>query len=404
MLNLRLAIRNLLRQGKRTLFTGLSMLVGFVLASFFIGWADGTYNNIIDGFTRNRLGHIQIHRKGYLEDPSLYKTIKNPQAVTEALRDIPHVDSWAPRIYAAGLFSVGEKSAGGRIIGIDPQRENRTTGMAGKLVEGKYFTDAPNQALIGKTLVTVLGAKIGDELIIVSQAADGSIANDIYRIIASIDTGDPGLNRSAVYLSLSDAQELFVLPGQVHEIAVTVDRLSRVQEVTADLRRRLSGSGLEVDPWQVFASEFYKAMQADKNGMYLSLLVVVIVVAITILNTVLMSVLERQKEYGVLRAVGTRPGRIVGMVITETALLAAASIVLGSLLGFLLNLYFSRHGIALANPIEWGSMQFRYMKGEVNARSFYLPALTVTVTSLLVCLPPALRAARTEPAKTMRMF
>jgi len=108
----------------------------------------------------------------------------------------------------------------------------------------------------------------------------------------------------------------------------------------------------------------------------------IIVVAITILNTVLMSVLERQKEYGVLRAIGTRPGRIVGMVVTETALLAAASIVLGSILGFLLNLYFSRHGIALANPIEWGSMQFRTMKGEINARSFYLPTCTVIVTSL----------------------
>jgi putative ABC transport system permease protein len=404
MLNFRLAIRNLLRQGKRTLFTGLSMLVGFVLASFFIGWADGTYDNIIDGFTRNRLGHIQIHKQGYLDDPSLYKTIKNPKAVAEAIQRTAHVDSWTPRIYAAGLFSVGNQSTGGRIIGIDPQREDRTTGISGKLVEGTYFTDGSKEALIGKNLASILKAGVGDELIIVSQAADGSIANDLYRISALIDTGDPGLNRSVVYLTLADAQELFVLPGQVHEFAVTVDRLNRVEEVTGQLQKRLSGSALEVVPWQVFASEFYKAMQADKNGMYLSLVVVVIVVAITILNTVLMSVLERQKEYGVLLAVGTRPGRIVGMVVTETVLLAALSIVLGSILGFLLNLYFSRHGIALANPIEWGSMQFKYMKGEVNARSFYLPTLTVVVTSLLVCLPPALRAARTQPAETMRMF
>ena len=404
MLNLRLAVRNLFRQGKRTVFTGLSMLVGFVLACFFIGWADGTYNNIIDGFTRNRLGHIQIHKQGYLDDPSLYKTIEDPKGLAGELEKTDHIDSWTPRIYAAGLVSAGEQSAGGRIIGIDPEQENRTTGIAGRLVDGEFFTGASNQAVIGKTLATVLEAEIGEQLIIVSQAADGSIANDLYRIIALIDTGDPGLNRSGVYLSLSDAQTLFVLPAQVHEIAVTVDNLNRVQEVTNNLSRRLSGSGLEVDPWQVFASEFYKAMQADKNGMYLSLLVVVIVVAITILNTVLMSVLERQKEYGVLRAVGTRPGRIVGMVVTETALLAAASIVLGSILGFLLNLYFSRHGIALANPIEWGSVQFRYMKGEINARSFYLPTLTVTVTSLLVCLPPALKAARTEPAETMRML
>ncbi|MBN2551839.1 MAG: ABC transporter permease [Spirochaetales bacterium] len=404
MLTLRLAIRNLFRQGKRTLFTGLSMLVGFVLASFFIGWADGTYNHIIDGFTRNRLGHIQIHRQGYLDDPSLYKTIEKPEAVGAEIEAIGAVESWAPRIFAAGLASAGEQSAGTRVIGIDPEREDRTTGFAAKLTEGSYFGSSPNQAIIGLTLSTILDTGVGDELIIVSQAADGSIANDIYRIIALVDTGDPGLNRSAVYLGMADAQRLFVLEQRVHEIALTVGNLGQVNEATAEIRQLLDGRDLEVDPWQEFASEFYKAMQADKNGMYLSLLVVVIVVAITILNTVLMSVLERQKEYGVLRAIGTRPGRIVGMVVTETALLAAASIVLGSILGLLLNWYFSSHGIALANPIEWGSVQFQYMRGEINARSFYLPSLTVIVTSLLVCLPPALRAARTEPAVTMRTF
>ena len=378
------------------------MLVGFVLASFFIGWADGTYNNIIDGFTRNRLGHIQIHSTGYLDNSSLYKTIGNPEGVGDRIEAIPRIDSWTPRVFAAGLVSVNDQSSGGRIIGIDPEREQRTTKIADKLVDGEYLSSVSNQALVGMTLATVLEAEVGDNLIIVSQAADGSIANDIYRIIGSIDTGDPGLNRSAVYLTLTDAQELFELGNRVHEIAITVDRLNHVEGVVNTLVQRLADRGLEVDSWKTFASEFYRAMQADKNGMYLSLLVVVIVVAITILNTLLMSVLERQKEYGVLRAIGTRPGRIVSMVVTETVLLAVASIAAGSLLGFLLNLYFSRHGIALANPIEWGSVQFRSLKGEVNARSFYLPTLTVLLTSLLVCLPPALRAARTEPAETMR--
>jgi ABC-type lipoprotein release transport system permease subunit len=92
------------------------------------------------------------------------------------------------------------------------------------------------------------------------------------------------------------------------------------------------------------------------------------------------------------------------MVISETGLLTLAAVILGSVLGFLLNFYFSRHGLVLANPITWGSVQLEVMKGEINARSFYLPALTVAFTSLVVCLFPALRAARTEPAETMRMF
>jgi ABC-type lipoprotein release transport system permease subunit len=416
MLTIKIALRHLLRHKRRSLLTALSMLVGFVLACFFFGWADGTYNHIIDTFTRNRSGHIQVHREGYLDKASLYKAIDDPERVATELEAIEKVESWAPRLLAAGLVSITEKSAGVEVFGVDPAAEDRTTGLSDQVVEGSYFSGPGNggpgagagpglpEVLLGKDLVRILEGSVGDEIVIVSQAADGSIANDLYRVVGLVDTGDPGLNRSAFYLPLEQAQRLFVLPGSVHEIAITVESLRAVEPVTEALSRRLEGAGLEVSPWQVFARDFYRAMQADKNGMYISLVVVIIVVAITVLNTILMSVLERQKEYGVLRAVGTRPGQIVGMVLTETALLTLAALILGSVLGYFINLCFSIHGITLANPINWGSIQIQVMRGEINARSFYLPAITVALTSMIVCLFPAIHAARTEPATTMRMF
>ena len=117
-----MAFRNIFRQKRRSLFTALSMFGGFVLAAVFIGWADGSYNNIIDTFTRNNFGHIQIHEKSYLDRPSLYKTIDNLPEVEKLLSRTEHIDSWAPRLYAAGLASVGEESAGAKIIGILPQK------------------------------------------------------------------------------------------------------------------------------------------------------------------------------------------------------------------------------------------------------------------------------------------
>ncbi len=401
MATIKLALRNLLRQKRRTLFTGLSMLVGFVLASFFIGWADGTYNHIIDQFTRNRLGHIQVHHQGYLEKSSLYTTIGSPLEVGEEIAQEEQVASWTPRIFSAGLVSVGKKSAGAEIIGIHPEKEQATTSFASKVTAGAYISE-PGEVLIGKELADILKAEVGEEIAIFTQAADGSIAEQAFEIAGFVDTGSPQLNRSAFYMPFSTAQQFLVLYNQAHEIAVTVNDLRQVPEVTAALERRLSDGELSVAPWQEFASEFYRAMQADKNGMYISLLVVIIVVAITILNTILMSVMERRKEYGMMKAVGTRPGQIVGMVLTETFLLAAMCIVVGSLIGWGLNSYLGEYGIRLGSPLEWGGVQMEYMKGEVNARSFYLPALTVLLTSLLVCLPPALKAARTEPAKTMR--
>lgn len=415
MLTLKLALRNLLRQRRRSLFTGLSMFVGFTLAGFFLGWADGTYNHMIDKFTRNRMGHIQLHAEGYLDKPSLYKTVKDPQEIGRRVGESETVDSWAPRIYSSGLVSITEKSAGSRIIGIDPVREEATTAFSQKIVKGRSFSgrkseaaaddaSGAGEAVIGKELARILGGGTGDEIAVFSQAADGSIAENLYRIVGLVDMGDPALNRTALYLPFAEAQELFVLYNQAHEIAVTVDSLRHVEETASRMEALFADTGLDVAPWQEFAEEFYRAMQADKNGMYVSLIVVILIVAITILNTVLMAVLERQKEYGVLRAVGTRPGSIVGMVLAETTLLALAAIVLGSSATLLLNGYMAEHGIKLATPIDWGGIQLEYMKGELNLRSFTLPALTVLLTSLTVCLFPAIKAARTEPAKTMRAF
>jgi ABC-type lipoprotein release transport system permease subunit len=406
------------------------MVVGFTMGCFFIGWADGTYNHMIDSFTSQRLGHIQIHRQGYLDEPTLYKTIDNLERVSRELNATPHIDSWAPRIFSAGLASVGEKSAGVRVIGINPRREEKTTGFSRKIIEGSGFEQGaqgrdgttrdvrdqvgrdresapagqPAAAVIGKELARILDADLGDSIVIVSQAADGSIANERYTITGLVDTGDPGLNRSALYIPLEEARELFVLYEQVHEVAITVSSLAQVEETVTSLQSRLADTELHVAGWKEFAHEFYVAMQTDKGGMYVMLLVVVIVVAITVLNTILMSVLERQKEYGVLKAVGTRPAQIVKMVVLETLLLTLVCIVIGSVLGFFLNLYFAQHGLELSEPIVWGGVRLQYMKGEINFKSFFIPTLTVLITAGFVCFFPALRAARTEPAKTMRTF
>src|SRR6056297_1271341 len=398
MLTVKLALRNLMRQKRRTVYTGLSMLVGFVLAGFFIGWADGTYNHMIDKFTRNRLGHIQVHREGYLDKPSLYKTIVSPEEVGSRIDEYEDVEAWAPRIYSAGLVSISEKTAGAEIIGVDPQREDSTTAFSNKIVEGRYYENS-GEVLIGKELAKILKGGVGDEVAIFSQAADGSIAENLYKVVGLLDMGDPRLNRSGFYMQLTDARELLVLYNQAHEIAVTLYDLRQVETVYQALQTEFSDTELSVAPWQEFAEEFYRAMEADKNGMYISLVVV-----ITILNTILMSVMERQKEYGVLRAIGTRPGSIVKMVVAETSMLALLSIVVGSILTFFLNFYMAEHGLHLGSPINWGGVQLEYMKGEVNFRSFFLPAITVVVTSLAVCLFPAIKAARTEPAKTMRVF
>ena len=348
MIIIKMAFLNVFRQKRRSILTGLSMFVGFVLATIFIGWSDGTYNNIINEFTRNTFGHIQIHEKSYLNRPSIYKTINNYSELDKKLHQVNNINSWTPRIYSAGLASVGEKAAGVRIIGIEPLMEHKTLGFNRKIVSGKSFSAKPeHEAIIGKGVAKILKAKINDDIVIVTQGADGSIANDKYKIVGIVDIGNDIANRTSFYLPLVDAQELLVLEDRIHEIAITVNNLKQVSRINERITQIISDSRLSVDPWQEFARSFYIAMKADQEGMYYTLIIIVLVVAVGVLNTVLMLVLERRREYGVLKAMGTRPLQIIKLVLTEVSILAFFSVVLGVLIGWFVNLILSQHGITL---------------------------------------------------------
>jgi putative ABC transport system permease protein len=403
MLTLKMAWRNIFRQKRRTVLSILTMFGGFTLSAISIGWADGTYDRIIDMFTRNRLGHIQVHAQSYLDRPSIYKWIKNYQKIGAEIQKIEGVEAWAPRLYSAGLASVGEKSAGARIIGIDPERENVATRFDRKIVQGRSFSPQPShEAILGKGLARTLKAETGDQVVIVSQGADGSIANDLYTIVGIAESGDPTQDLSSFYLHLKDAQDLLVLDDAIHEMAVIVRKLGQVSRITQQIRTTLNDPGLEVSPWQEFAHSFYVAMQADKEGNWIMLFIVVLIVAIGVLNTVLMTVLERTREYGVMRALGTGRLLVFRLIVYEVALMALIGLVIGFGLSLLLNHYLSIHGIAMPHPYRYGGMVFSHYYNEINARSFYIPAITVFFSALFVSVFPALRAAHISPARALR--
>ncbi len=400
---LKIAFRNIFRQKRRTILTALAMIVGFTLSSVFIGWSDGTYSNMISTFTGNRIGHIQVHSRGYLDKPSLYNTINDVAIVGETIQSIPEVEAWAPRLFASGIGSVNEKSTAVRIIGIDVTRETKATQFDKKVIEGTTLAEtASGQAVIGKGLAKILAATVGSEIVVFSQAADGSIANDLYEVVGIIESGDAITDRVACYLHIEDAQQLFVLEGRVHEIVITVSKINKVAIVTEDVQTRLNDPLLEVSPWQVVAKSFYKAMKADQQGDAIGRVIIMLIVAIGVLNTVLMSVLERTREYGVLKAVGTKPRQIFLLVVTEVIIIAIASICIGAILGIFINYLLSINGIKLPQEFTYGGMKFGTMYAEVNMRSLIIPAITVMLSAIIVSLFPAIKAARILPAKAMR--
>ena len=403
MLIIKIAFRNIFRQKRRSLFTALTMIGGFVLAAFCFGIADGIYGDVIDLFTRNSIGHVQVHAPGYRQKESIYKTISGYDSLFQKIKSVKGVEQYTPRLYASGLVSVGEESNVAIIVGIDPLLENQATNFNKKIITGDPLTrKSAGTILLGKGLAKNLKALPGDSLVIVSQAADGSIANDLYTIAGIVQSGNREFDRIAMYMRMEDAQELFVLYGQIHEIIVIGENSSEAQALSETLASLL-GNDYDVAPWQEIAKTFYKSMKADVGGMYVMLIILMIVVAISILNTVLMAVLERQREYGILKAVGTRPSQILSLILWEMGILSLLSIGVSIVLAFIVNYLFSLHGLQLPEPYYYGGMEFSHFRTVVNAKSFYVPALTIFGATLLVSVFPALKAARTEPAATMRI-
>ncbi|TNE56755.1 MAG: ABC transporter permease [Alphaproteobacteria bacterium] len=408
MLNLKLAFRNLLRARRRSFLTGLSMAFGYLLASLSLSLAEGSYSGIIDLFTRDHTGHVQIHQGDYLDRPSINKHMADLDGLLATLDATPGVVGVSPRILAPSLVYLGDKSVVANVIGIDPERERKTTRLVEKVKEGTYLTGQQNPegydvVMVGQAIVDSLKLSIGDELVLIGQGAEGSIANDIFVVGAIVGTKD-SFEKQHVYMSREAAQRYLYMGNSAHEIAILTGDYADARKVASDLRLQLTDPELSIDPWQVVEKTFYESMTADKMGNYVSVGLIMLMVSIGVLNTVLMSTLERTREFGLLKAIGTRPRQVFNMILIETVVLASLGSLAGALLALPINAYFTDHGILMPQPMEVGGIPFDRIVAEVSFVTMVLPALLVIFTAALVALLPGLKAARVTPVRALGSF
>lgn len=399
----KIAFRNIFRQKRRSFLTGLTIALGSFFCSVFIGISSGSYSFLIDMFIQDHTGHVQIHKKGYLDKPSLYNTIPELESIEQKLRAVPHVVAWAPRVIAPAIAFSGKKTTAVRVMGIDPYKEARTTRLRQKIQKGGFFTGRTRyEAVIGAGVSKILDAGPGDEFVLISQATDGSVANNIFRITGVIGKDNDPYEKMNCYTDMRTAADFFVLDGRHHEIAVLLDDQAFSRKTAPVIEKALADSSLEALPWQEIEKEFYKAMTADQKGHAILLLIIVVIAAAGVLNTVLMTILERTREFGILRALGTRPAGIFLMIVCETVFLSLISIAAGIAAGIGVNYFLAGHGIPMPASIEIGSVRFERMLGEVSFRTIWIPAAVSFFSAVFVSFFPALRAARIVPVRAMR--
>ena len=379
--------------------TALSMAGGYILFVFSMSLLEGSWSNVVDIFTLDHTGHIQVHKDDYAKRPKIHKTIENPTVVETTLKNHEDVTGWAPRVYSSALAYGGNKTSIAQIFGIDPEREPTVTRILQKVSAGKYFSAQPNAdgyfpAMIGRGLANSLKLDVGGEIVLISSGADGSIANDIF-IITAIIGNTTSFDRLGVFLPLTVAQEFLSIGGEVHEFALLARDKHDNEQLAVELQSLMPS--LKVSPWQQIEATFYRTMQSDKQGNYFTMALIVFIVFIGVLNTVLMSVLERTKEFGVLKSIGCRPSELVKLIFIETVMLASISITVGLALILPVIAWFTEVGIKLDISVDMGGVVFDTMKGDLSAYVVFMPMGFMLLTAALISLPPGLRAARIQP-------
>ena len=403
---MRMAWRNLWRNPRRTALalSAIGLSVMLVLAYTSILRAYGEW--IVETITGPMLGHVQAHAPLWRKDQLMDRTLRGVDATLATLRRDPDVASATARVYAPALAARGEEGFAVIVMGIDSGAES---GPARLLTD----VGAPLQereAFVGRQLAELMGVRPGDEVAVVGQGVDGSLANDLFTVKAVVTTSVDQINRQGILIQLSSAQTLFAMPNEAHEIVIHARRA----EMAAPLARRLTGAerfaGAEVLDWQTLAPEMVTLVRITDLAGMLVLVLVFIAAAAGIANTMLMATFERTREFGMLLALGTHPARLMRLVMAESIALGIVGAVIGASTGIALVAVTHQTGIDYAWLAGGGPSELSFAGLRWSLR-FY-PTLgivdvtraiaAVCVTSLVAAAWPALRASRLQPVQALR--
>ncbi|MBN1614434.1 MAG: ABC transporter permease [Deltaproteobacteria bacterium] len=403
-----MAWRNVWRNPRRTMLTICAIAFACLLLVFMLSWQFGSYETMINSAVKIHTGHLQIQAEGYRDKNDIRLVVDDPAAIGRRLEALPRVDTYTFRADAFSLVSSKERTYGVLVIGIDPEREARTSTLSRSLQEGRYLEagDA-DEALVGKLLAKNLRIVPGDELVLLGQGRDGSVAATVVRVKGIYASGQDDYDRSTIQIPLPYFQEVYAMGGSVHEVVVLGRTLKDVpvikEAISEGLKSEDPESGLVVLDWMELMPGLVEAIQIDLYSGFIFYFLLIVVVAFSILNTFLMAILERKKEFGVIMAMGTTPGRLVRLLLLESSAMTLVGIFIGTLAGILVTWYYQVHGFHISGAADV-LRQFglpERIHPRLSAASILIGPAAVLIITGLTALYPALRVRRLRPVEAI---
>jgi ABC-type lipoprotein release transport system permease subunit len=397
----KMAFRNLGRNRRRSFFSALALAIGMALILLMAGVITGEMRDAMSLSIRLQTGHLQVQSKTYDQTKNSLAwedLVANPDQIVAQIAALPPVQVATPRLYASAIFEMSDRSVGVQVYGVDPPSAANAPFRDG-IVSGQFLTaDDREGVLIGQSLADKLGLKAGDQVNLLVNTANGDVSEQPFIIRGIFTTHTPGYDESTLLMPLSKAQA--ITGAENHASAVFV--LLKDQDQTAAVAAALKSDQYQVKTWQQMNEFMLQYEQMANAYIGVLYLIVLIITATVIVNTLIMAVFERTREIGILAAIGMRGGRIMALFFAESSLLALGGIIMGFVLGGALVAYASRYGFYIGNFGATGIMLGERLYAYLTMSDVINLTLMALIVTLLAALYPAILAARMEPVEALR--
>jgi ABC-type lipoprotein release transport system permease subunit len=407
-----LAWKNIWRNKKRSVIILIAIALGLWAGLFASSVMFGAWDSAISSAIDRELSDIQIHSPQFVKEKLINNTIPHPDKIINILKNDKEIFSFSERVVIEGMVSSPTSSVGVEIMGIDPGKEKNVTSVSSKLLEGNYLEKGPpvgrqeirNPILVGEELAKKLGLKLKSKMVLSFQTPDGSIAYAAFRIEGIFKTESSTFDKSTVFVRRDNLYSILGTTPFIHEIAIRLNNPQNLETAMNQIQKELPN--LSVQDWKKIAPELDVTYELLVIELYVFLAIILLALLFGVTNTMLMSVIDRIRELGVLLAVGMKRGRIFVMIIYETIMLSLCGGILGMIFGSLTILYFSDKGINLsAFSAAYSAYGISTELYPALPISFY-PILTVMIilTAIFAAVYPAVKAIKLRPAEAIRTY
>jgi len=402
-----MGLKNLRRHFRRSLITVCSIGFGLATILWLQSILNGSSQGAIDTVTSSYLGHMQIFRQDYIENKLIQQTFQWDESRLPQIEGTQVIST--ERIHLPALVSSGEQSLPVILEGIDPLKEPQVTRVKETLVEGDFLAEDPacenKSALISRSLGKLLNVSMGEKIVLLAQASDGSLGNELFRVRGYFDSGSPDHDKGIVLTNKECVQVIGALEG-VHEVAFKVKGRKSPEEVREILQPLLPPEQ-RVLTWRDVSSGLVTMTTFNDASLLLVSVILFVVISLGILNTFLIAVFERTKEFGVMMALGTPAISVIGTVLWEAFFLGLAASLLGIFVAAVLITYHSRFGFDLrplvGQNLSVGAFQLNLtIYPVINWAGAIKATLFTWLVVVVATLYPAYRASRLKPAEAIR--